>query len=219
MHSGGMGGDVMDEPNEGAEPRVKAKIIKHFVEQVCARWGEFRKDEAGAARRAAYIADAVDDLGPLTVDQLGETIREVRRVWEKDYRPEVREFRSVASRLGFFTKGQGGAGDEHARQLLGAKARRQADAFTANYMSNFNVPLVKDAWECGYYRELREYLTVEAVRQVVQGQTALSITVPDDVVEGWRANALALKSRAGGETELGRLVAEIRAQHCGGRNA
>jgi len=172
-----------EQGNETGEGRVKAKIIKHFVDQVTARWPAFKD----VAVREAYIADAVSDLGPLTVAQLGETINAVRRDWEQQkFRPSVRDFRVAATKLGFFDAPGRGENSGVAR----GRAMAQAEAIKKSIMDNLRGnALVAEAWAMGFYREMREHIFAEALRQLLDGATQPVIDYPPALVEGWRRAA------------------------------
>lgn len=187
-----------------AEGRAKAKVTKHFVEKVFATWGRPREQ----TRIDAYIEAAVYDLSPLTVEQLTEAFHAVRREWAKDYRPEVVEFRRAAARLGFFDGKDKSGGDVAAAR---AEARRKAEGFQVAYMSNFRNALVDEAWRDGFYREMREYLVTEAMRQFLDGANQLNIPFPDDLVARWREIGRRNRETSPLSPEMARILDDMRA--------
>lgn len=192
-----------EQGQDTAAARVRAKIARHFVDVVFATWGRPREQ----VRADVYLDAAAYDLGPLTVAQLTETFHAVRREWTKDYRPDVAEFRRAAARLGFFDAADKASDTEAAR----AEARRKAEGFQEAYMGSRRNPLVAEAWDSGFFREMRAYLVSEATRQYLAGATRLDIPFPDELVDGWRAQARAMRQAKGPMSpELQATVARIR---------
>jgi hypothetical protein len=62
-------------------------------------------------------------------------------------------------------------------------------------MNRMDFPHVRDAWHGGYFREMREYIATEAVRQVLNGWDQPKVEVPREKIEEWRERARAADDR------------------------
>lgn len=72
-----------------------------------------------------------------------------------------------------------------------ARGRQYADWI----MNRMDFPHVRDAWHGGYFREMREYIATEAVRQVLNGWDQPKVEVPREKIEEWRERSRAADNR------------------------
>lgn len=159
---------------------LKAKVEKYLVGPVTLRWGPF----ASEAEAAAYLDDAVTDLGRMDGDVIAEALTEVRRNWKYPRRPPVAEFWNAAKAIAA-ARPKARTDGENAQ----AKANRVNDeAF--RYAGDFvwNTHEGRDAVAGGYAPVLREWVRVEAARQAYAGGP-INVRIPAAQVAEWKAQA------------------------------
>lgn len=72
-----------------------------------------------------------------------------------------------------------------------ARGRQYAD-WT---MEQMHFQHVRDAWGGGYFREMREYIATEAVRQILNGWDQPKVEVPREKIDEWRERTKAAEAR------------------------
>jgi hypothetical protein len=159
---------------------VQAKIVKYLVEPVAARWGAFGSD----AEKAAYVEDAVIDLGRMDGEVITQALHRVRQGWKYPRRPAVADFAAVAKAI--WSEQPKARRDGETPAARANRVNQEAHTYAAAFM--WDTQEGRQAFAEGYALPMREWVRREAARQGYAGGP-VSVRIPAAQVVEWRDKA------------------------------
>lgn len=194
------------------KPETKAEMIQRvLIQPMMAR---YRLPDRFSSVEAA-IEDYTEAMVPFCEQAIADGFRRAKSDHEYPWWPDLPKLlasvRIAASEISV----RDGVGSTERAAVI-ARANARGPAYARWYMDQLRWQHVAAAWTGGYFREMREYISAQAVRQILDGSAEPHVEVPREQIEAWSERAKRTGGGGGMSREnrevADRLIASIRAK-------
>lgn len=165
---------------------------------------------------AAAVEDYTEAMVPFCEQAIADGLKAVKIGHEYPWWPDLPKLVSAVRAAQSAISERTGVGSSERAAVI-ARANARGPSYARWYMDQMHWLHVAAAWNGGYFREMRGYISAQAARQILNGADEPHVEVPREMIDAWAEKARAL-GRDGPLTAdtretLDRLCASIRARH------